>query len=82
MRISPLPACMSLGTLGALPVVHHVLPQNLILECGFTENIDLIFVVNDVIHYPVPVILNISLHYLIGEGILGFLHQGNGLPVC
>jgi hypothetical protein len=57
-------------------------PQNLILELGLRDKIDLVFVLDDFIHYPIPVILNTSLHQLTREGILGLFHQNNGLPVC
>jgi hypothetical protein len=56
-------------------------PQNIILECGLKDKIEPIFVVDDVFHYPVPMILNNSLHQLTDEDILGVFHQENELPV-
>jgi hypothetical protein len=56
-------------------------PQNIILDFGIRDKIDHVSVVDDVIHYPVLVILNTTLHYLTSEGILGVFHQNNGLPV-
>jgi len=41
-------------------------PQNPILECGIRDKIDHVFVVNDVINYLVPTILNKYLHHLTG----------------
>jgi len=56
--------------------------QNLILDFGIRDKIDPLFVVYDVIHYLVPVILNIFIHKIIGEGDLGVFYQNNGILVC
>jgi hypothetical protein len=57
-------------------------PQNLIFEFRLRDKINHVFVVDDVIHYPIPIILNTTLHQLTGKGVLGVFHQKNGLPVC
>jgi hypothetical protein len=56
-------------------------PENIILECELKDKIYLVLIVDDVVYYHVPVILDTSLHRLTSESTIGVFHQENGLPV-